>query len=209
VVPYGVPGRRATRQSRRQRQVTGGEVQQLRLSLAQCVICFVDRALVLGDDVIRSCLCGLLHDGRGVDGGNRVGLDPLRVAQPGTGTLVQRSSLTSGRDRRSPATIRVTPCRCGCLGTTSPMPTNAGSKTGSAGSGRAIRAGARFDTTRYGPTDDDQTMKSTPATISLDPPRGRWTLMLRSPHLSHRVQLYGLDPRMHRYFYWHRRVRDH
>jgi|BarGraNGADG00312_2_1021985.scaffolds.fasta_scaffold10873_2 hypothetical protein len=62
----------------------------MRLSLAELVVCFVDRDLVLGDDRIQLRLNDSSVDHGGVHTSDGVGLDLLRAPQPGTGTLVNR-----------------------------------------------------------------------------------------------------------------------
>src|SRR5450759_3739205 len=56
----------------------------------------VDRALVLGDDHVQLGASTVAVDRSGVDGGDGVGLEPLRLPQPRTGTLVKRTSGGSG-----------------------------------------------------------------------------------------------------------------
>jgi hypothetical protein len=62
----------------------------MRLSLAERVVRFVDRDLVFGDDRIQLRLNDSSVDHGGVHTSDGVGLDPLRISQPGTGTLVNR-----------------------------------------------------------------------------------------------------------------------
>jgi hypothetical protein len=64
---------------------------QVRLGLAQCMVRFLDRDLVLGDDRVQLGARALSVHLGGKHEGDRVGLDPLCVAQPSTGTLIDGS----------------------------------------------------------------------------------------------------------------------
>src|SRR5665647_2697359 len=66
-----------------------GHRHQVRLSLAESAVRFVDRDLVLGDDRVQFGPSQLFVDHGCVHKGDCVGLAPLCVPQPGTGTLVK------------------------------------------------------------------------------------------------------------------------